>query len=194
MTKAEKILNFIEKHYDSEAFARLRSLETSSSLDIGCGRSPKNPFKAKSTKGLDIVAEPGTNIIKCDLFTQGFPFDDGNFQFITAFDFVEHVPRVFIDMHGTTRFRVVEIMQEVHRCLDAGGLFFSFTPAYPSEAAFRDPTHVNIITTDTFPMYFCVNNKKRPEAYRYGFTGAFRLIAQELSGSHLLTLLEKNII
>lgn len=45
-------------------------------------------------------------------------------------------------------------MNEVHRVLKPNGIFLHQTPAYPSTVAFRDPTHVNIITEETIPHYF----------------------------------------
>jgi hypothetical protein len=45
-------------------------------------------------------------------------------------------------------------MNEIFRTLKPGGIFFSKTPAYPISAVFSDPTHVNNITADTFPLYF----------------------------------------
>jgi hypothetical protein len=76
------------------------------------------------------------------------------------------------------------------RTLDIGcGLnFLSFTPAFPHGPAFRDPTHVNIITEDTFPMYF--DHEKRL-AKSYGFNGGFQILKQEWKGVHLLTLMKK---
>jgi len=79
-------------------------------------------------------------------------------------------------------------MNEIYRVLKVGGMFYSFTPAFPHGAAFQDPTHVNIITEATFPMYF--DNKNR-WASVYGFKGYFQVAAQEWRGQHLLTVLQK---
>jgi len=72
--------------------------------------------------------------------------------------------------------------------LKVGGLFLSFTPAYPRAEVFRDPTHVNIITEETFGLYFDNTNRW---AKMYGFVGAFEIIQQEWRGPHLLTVLKK---
>ena len=68
-------------------------------------------------------------------------------------------------------------MNEIYRVLKPGGIFLHVTPAFPSPEAFQDPTHVNIITENTFPCYFCNPN---PDAKNlgYGFTGDFELIDQ----------------
>ena len=69
-------------------------------------------------------------------------------------------------------------MNEIYRILAPGGYFLHCTPAYPAKQAFQDPTHVNIITEDTFPTYFCVNQSEKPWASMYGFHGAFTLVEQ----------------
>jgi hypothetical protein len=77
-------------------------------------------------------------------------------------------------------------MDEVYRVLKPGGWFFSKTPVYPAAEAFRDPTHVNIITDQTFSKYF----SGPTWAKKYGFRGQFELVRQGWSGPHLLTLLK----
>jgi SAM-dependent methyltransferase len=127
---------------------------------------------------------------RANLAVEPIPFQDSHFSSVSAFDFIEHVPRLLT--HGDkVRFRFVELMSEVFRVLKPGGFFFSHTPAYPSPAAFQDPTHVNIITDATYPKYFCNRGTKRPGASRYGFNGGFILIAQKMYSSHLLTLMRK---
>jgi hypothetical protein len=78
-------------------------------------------------------------------------------------------------------------MNEIWRVLKPRGRFLSQTPAFPQVAAFTDPTHVNIITEQTFPVYFCEPFWARP----YGFRGSFKIIAQQWSGHHLISVLEK---
>ena len=69
-------------------------------------------------------------------------------------------------------------MNEIHRILKPGGLFLHVTPAYPSKEVFQDPTHVNFITEDTFPNYFCSPNNWASDL-GYGFKGEFDLINQK---------------
>lgn len=156
-------------------------------LDLGCGDDIQNPFHADELFGVDIRGKAEKNIISAELGFEKTPFPDDYFDYITAFDFIEHVPRVIFN--DRTRFPFVELMSEIHRVLKDGGVFFAQTPAYPTNEAFQDPTHINIITEVTFPVYFC---KPKVVANMYGFTGAFDFVAQEWKHYHLLTLLKKD--
>ena len=153
-------------------------------LDIGCGKTPKNPFSMDEVYGIDIREDIDGKIFRADLAVEPIPFADDFFDGVTAFDFVEHIPRVIYMPHR--RFCFVELMNEVHRVLKTGGKFLSFTPAFPASAAWRDPTHVNIITEETFPLYFDYQNRY---ASMYGFNGHFQITGQMWHENkiHLLT-------
>lgn len=161
-------------------------------LDIGCGTNPKNPFNADEIFGIDVRDDINLNIKRVDLIIEPIPFPDENFEYVTAYDFLEHIPRVIylptkrnlLKRHNA----FIEVMNEVYRVLKVGGLFLSFTPAYPHAEAFRDPTHVNIITDQTFPLYFDHENRW---AAAYGFNGAFLIRMQEWHVPHLLTVMQK---
>jgi len=158
----------------------------SKALDIGCGPKPKNPFNATEVYGIDVRDDIDAGVRKADLVVEPIPFEDNSFDFVTAHDFLEHIPRLIYTPQRRNAF--VEVMNEVWRVLKPDGVFLSFTPAYPQPAAFRDPTHVNIITDETFPVYF--DNVYR-WASAYGFKGAFQIISQEWRGPHLLSLMRK---
>lgn len=155
-------------------------------LDLGCGPTPKNPFGADVVAGLDIREDVARNVRCADLAIEPLPWPDASFDYVTAFDFIEHVPRVVYA--PARRFPFVELMNEIHRVLKPGGAFLSSTPAYPFAPAFRDPTHVNIITEATFPFYF---DSRRREARMYGFRGAFDVVRQGWRHSHLVTVLKR---
>lgn len=175
-------LNPIYKRYGSQ----INNLQNSATLDIGCGEHPKNPFNAGQVFGLDIRENIDKNIRYADLTTEPLPFEENTFEFITAYDFLEHVPRVIY--LPERRFSFIELMNEIHRTLKPGGIFFSRTPFYPISSAFTDPTHVNVITADTFPMYF---DDQHTWAKMYGFKGSFKLKLQAVNGTHLVVLLQK---
>jgi ubiquinone/menaquinone biosynthesis C-methylase UbiE len=159
------------------------------SLDLGCGAAPKNIFGADQVYGVDIRTDLENNIHKADLAVEGLPFAADFFDFVTAHDFIEHIPRVVYTPLRRNSF--VELMNEIWRVLKEGGKFLSVTPAFPQPAAFVDPTHVNIITEQTFPLYFDDQNRW---AKGYGFVGAFKVVSQEWRGAHLLTVLEKTSV
>jgi len=144
---------------------------TTRHLDLGCGPVPRNPYQRDVLCGVDLAGTAdGGPIRRANLATQPIPFDSDSFESVSAYDFLEHVPRVFPTPDGLgTRFPFIELMNEVWRVLKPGGLLYAVTPVYPGKAAFQDPTHVNIMTTDTH-TYFT-----RPQrmAAMYGFHGDF---------------------
>jgi SAM-dependent methyltransferase len=155
-------------------------------LDMGCGAIPRNPFNADEMYGVDIVDGLGPHVRKADLAIEPIPYDSDSFEFVTAFDFIEHIPRVVYAPQRRNSF--VEFMNEVWRVLKMGGYFLSSTPAYPHPEAFMDPTHVNIITDKTFLAYF--DNVNRWAAM-YGFNGAFAILQHEMRGPHLFVIMQK---
>jgi SAM-dependent methyltransferase len=151
-------------------------------LDLGCGTRPRNPYQRRHLCGVDIrpwsAVETGNapsgatfDYRMANLVLAPIPWPDNSFASVSAFDFLEHVPRLVVLPDGTgTRFPFIELMDEIWRVLAPGGRLYAVTPAYPSPEAFQDPTHVNFITEQTH-TYFC-----GPEAMgrMYGFSGHFR--------------------
>tara|TARA_B100002051_G_scaffold56939_1_gene52579 strand:- start:615 stop:1853 length:1239 start_codon:yes stop_codon:yes gene_type:complete len=164
------------------------ALKSQTSLDLGCGAKPNDLlFKTGNASGIDVRNPENRPEIKLsDLFIHPIPHQSSSFDYITAFDFIEHVPRL-VYLNEQCRFCFVELMNEIYRVLKPGGIFASLTPTFPNQEAFQDPTHVNIITERTFPKYFC---KPYDWAAMYGFTGSFSLIHQSSKADgKLLTLM-----
>jgi SAM-dependent methyltransferase len=176
---------FLEQHCKA-----MLALPDTCALDIGCGLVPRNPFMAEAIQGVDIRPQAEANVVRADLFNEDIPFADGCFDYVTAFDFIEHVPRAICEQRST-RFPFVRLMDEIWRVLKPGGLFLSCTPAFPSQQVFQDPTHVNAITENTFPLYFCEDGDHIPWARMYGYDSSFRLVSQGWSDFYLFTLIEK---
>ncbi len=155
-------------------------------LDLGCGARPRNPFNADELFGVDVRDDLEANVKRADLTIEPIPYEDASFEYLTAYDFIEHIPRIVYAPERRNAF--IEFMNEVYRVLKPGGLFMSQTPAYPHPAAFRDPTHVNFITDETFLYYF---DDIHRWASIYGFQGAFRIVAHRRRGANLHAILQK---
>ncbi len=148
-------------------------------LDLGCGAVPRNPYRATDVHGVDIALPADADSARfrrANLTLDPIPYPDASFDSVSAYDFLEHVPRLLITADGrATRFPFVELMDEIHRVLRPGGRFYALTPAWPRPEAFHDPTHVNTITLGT-AAYFCGAS---PEARMYGFRGSFEALRNE---------------
>lgn len=163
------------------------------SIDLGCGKNPRNPFDADLLYGIDVRPTGIENQRTANLVLEPIPFPDSSVNFITAYDFIEHIPRTIAVFDRRMDRNVIinpfiELMNEIYRVLIEGGLFLSSTPAFPHPEAFQDPTHCNIITEKTFPLYF---NDHYPVASIYGFKGAFKILSQKWEGFSLITVLQK---
>jgi SAM-dependent methyltransferase len=146
-------------------------------LDLGCGTQPRNPFDRGQLCGVDIRALPSTPDFEyrvANVVMDPIPFDDDYFGSVSAFDFIEHVPRILASPDGRgTVFPFVRLMNEIWRVLAPGGRFYALTPTWPHAEAFVDPTHVNIITDQTH-NYFCGD---QAPGRMYGFIGNFRVVS-----------------
>jgi SAM-dependent methyltransferase len=146
-------------------------------LDLGCNSKPKNPFCYDELFGIDIGSpkdlDPAVIFKQANLALSPIPFEDCQFDSVSAFDFIEHIPRILPNAEFTeTRFPFIELMNEVWRVLKPDGIFYAVTPAFPSPEAFQDPTHVNIITSKTHE-YFCGTDCF---GKYYGFRGNFEAV------------------
>jgi SAM-dependent methyltransferase len=148
-------------------------------LDLGCGDAPRNPYGRRELCGVDLremPSRPGVELRAANVVLDPIPYPDGHFASVSAYDFIEHVPRILTTPDGNaTWFPFVTLMNEIWRVLAPGGRLYALTPAYPNAAVFVDPTHVNVITENTHE-YFCGD---RPLGRIYGFEGAFRALRTE---------------
>src|SRR5436309_14901927 len=66
-------------------------------LDLGCGDAPRNPYGRPALYGVDIraVASDGRfEFRSANLSFEPIPYGADAFASVSAFDFIEHVPRV----------------------------------------------------------------------------------------------------
>lgn len=144
-------------------------------LDLGCGPYIRNPYGAQETYGIDIAPSELPNVKKSDLVIEPIPYPDNYFNYVTAYDFIEHIPRILY-VNGERLSPFINVMNEIWRVLTPGGVFRAHTPCYPKDKTFADPTHVNFITQET-AYYFCGGGYERLSK-SYGFDGMFELVSQ----------------
>lgn len=186
-----QVSTFSRKYYRNEfylnqLFQKYSITGDSSSLDVGSGPKPKNPFNSKDLTGVDFRENKETNVHFADLSLGNLPFQNDQFDFVTAFDLLEHIPRT-LNINGDSSFPFILLMNEVFRVLKPGGVFFAYQPVFPAKSAFQDPTHVNIMSEDTLDFYFC----EKAWARIYGFTGSFELVADGWIGEKYFCFMRK---
>ena len=115
-------------------------------------------------------SRPGVELRAANVVLDPIPYPDDHFGSVSAYDFIEHVPRILPTPDGrATWFPFIGLMNEIWRVLAPGGRLYALTPAYPNAAVFVDPTHVNFITEHTHE-YFCGEDRL---GQIYGFDGRF---------------------
>ena len=147
-------------------------------VDLGAGNVPRNPFSAKNVIATDFhasfISKDGYTFVKSDL-TQKLPFESDSVSAVSAFDVLEHIPRWERTSTGI-EFPFISLMNEIYRVLKPGGVFLAVMPVFPNEEAFKDPTHVNIMSKSTI-QYFAL-----PEPWAkllgYGFLHGFEVVTQ----------------
>lgn len=77
-----------------------------------------------------------------DLEVLPWPWDDGQWQEVTALDVMEHL-----------RLEVVEWLDECHRILTDDGTLTLRVPAYNNPLSYRDPTHQRVFHPETFDYW-----------------------------------------
>ena len=186
-----QVSGYSKRYYRNDGVLKSLFLEHSNkgetmSLDIGSGPVPKNPFGAKALHGVDFRENKEKKVLYADLSVGLLPFSDQSYDFATAFDLLEHIPRIS-NIDGKTEFPLILLMNEIFRVLKPGGIFFSSQPVFPGKAAFQDPTHVNIMTEDTLGLYFC----EKAWARIYGFSGSFELMDDGWVGDKYFCFMKK---
>ena len=170
-----------------ELLASFTCDQAGDSLDIGSGPVPRNPFNADTVYGADLRGNTSKNVFYADLSSGLLPFENEMFDYVTAYDVLEHIQRVVL-VNGETIFPFISLINEIFRVLKPGGMFFCIQPCFPAKQAFQDPTHVNIMTEDTLYLYFC-----EPACGRiYGYDGSFEMARDGWLGDKYFSFMKKS--
>ena len=78
-------------------------------LDLGCGAKPRNPFNADEVYGIDVREDLDNRVKQADLAIEPIPFPDAFFEYVSAYDFIEHIPRIVYAPHRRNAF--IELMR-----------------------------------------------------------------------------------
>ena len=153
----------------------------STHVDLGGGGVPRNPFGAKNLICADLhdwrteSSKSISNFVAIDIRKQ-FPFPDNSIDSFSAFDVIEHIPRIQ-DENGTQHYPFINFMSEIYRSLKPGGIFIALTPAYPHAYAFEHPTHINFVSEGT--IYYFTEALSESLRLGYGSKSNFQLIQQQ---------------
>ena len=186
-----QITSYSRRYFRNDTTLKNKFLEYSKrsdavALDIGSGPFPKNPFDAETILGVDFRENIEKKVKYADLSKGNLPFDNESCDFATAFDLLEHIPRVSNNDNETT-FPLILLMNEIFRVLKKDGIFFCSQPVFPAKAAFQDPTHINIMSEDTMDYYFC----EKAWARIYGYSGSFKLLNDGWLGEKYFCFMRK---
>jgi SAM-dependent methyltransferase len=101
-------------------------------LNLGCGRKLR-----PDAVNLDVVATEGADVVH-DLNRRPWPFADGRFTEVRAYDVIEHLDDV------------IKTMEEIHRVCRHGAIVHITVPHFSSANAFTDPTHRHFFASQSF--------------------------------------------
>jgi SAM-dependent methyltransferase len=101
-------------------------------LNLGCGRKHR-----RDAINVDVVASEGADVVH-DLNRLPWPFPDGRFSEVHAYDVIEHLDDV------------VKTMEEIHRVCRHGAVVHITVPHFSSANAYTDPTHRHYFASRSF--------------------------------------------
>jgi SAM-dependent methyltransferase len=154
----------------------LKHAQNTIHVDLGSGGKPRNPFGASrvvATDHTEVFSRLSDVEFRVQDLTRPLSFSSNSIDSFSAYDVLEHIPRWERLPSGEIIYPFINLMSEVHRCLKPGGIFLAMTPSFPSGAAFKDPTHVNIISRETIEYFAGPTHAKE---FMYGFNESFDII------------------
>ena len=117
-------------------------------LNLGCGRKHR-----PEAVNLDRTEASSPDVVH-DLDVRPWPFADGRFERVYAFDVIEHLADV------------VAAMEELHRVCRDGAAIEITVPHFSSGNAFTDPTHRHFFSRFSFDYF--------DPTHEFGFYSAAR--------------------
>jgi hypothetical protein len=165
--------------------------EPALSVDLGCGSTIRNPFRAARVIGVD-AAITAEGVITQWVGFQPLNLADSSVDVVTAVDFLQFLPR-FLLADGQVHNPFVRALNDIWRILRPDGLFYAETPAHPHAEAFANPAHLNVISEDTVQYFARLPSADgQPSAVQalalgreQGFAGQFQLLDQHWQGTRL---------
>jgi SAM-dependent methyltransferase len=113
---------------------------THATLNLGCGRK-----KIAHAVNVDLTARTSPDVVH-DLNVRPWPFADGTFAEVLAYDVIEHLDSV------------VATMEEIHRVCLPGAVVRITVPHFSSANAFTDVTHRHFFSSRS-SNYFTGENE-----------------------------------
>jgi predicted SAM-dependent methyltransferase len=124
-------------------------------LNIGSGEKKQSGYI-----NLDII--PYANIDVVANLDKKLPFKNNQFSEVNAFHVLEHVKDL------------VFTLTELHRVCKPGAIIKMKSPYYKSKGAFKDPTHKQFFTDETFD-YFDPEIIRQSDLPNYQFNAKFKV-------------------
>ena len=140
MKENKRLLTFKEGIIDPKHVNKMLKDKMGIRIDLGCGGKKQSA----NWVGIDYRERPGVDIVH-NLENPPFPLPTGCASIVLASHVVEH-----LNPHGGV---FIDFMNEAWRLLKDGGEFFIAAPYATSPGMFRDPTHCNFISEETW-LYF----------------------------------------
>jgi SAM-dependent methyltransferase len=90
-------------------------------------------------------------VLKADLILEPIPSADDQYDVVTCYDGMEHIPPLLYTPERRTP--IIALVNEVWRVLKHDGLFYIQSPCFPSNGSVSDPGHVSFWTEDSVNYY-----------------------------------------